>query len=274
MADTTETTDTSQEQEQSNGAPWDADLAAVFEDEEQRQAVGEFLASKVQPYVTQLEQNSRPNRDATRLWEGFAEEPVNTYIQVSRELYGDDVADKVAAILQGGSPQEQTEPSDTQTTTEEGDVTPPETEAKGISFDDLPVEVREAISRQQAEEQRKAYYAEIERVTAEHADDLPKDEAGKPKLNVDLFHPFVVASDGDFDRAFEAYNEFYDTAKKEFGIQVPDSEQVDTPPTTIDSQTRDASATPPQKVEYESLDQAIDAFIDEQNAPPPTVGAA
>lgn len=259
--------DVSQEQEDT-GAPWSTDLADAFEDEEQRKAVDEFLAKNVQPYVTKLEQESRPTRDATRLWEGFNESPVETYVQVSRELYGEEVADQVAAILQGEAQEEQV-PSDTQGTEET--ATPDTQTPKGVSLDDLPVEVREAVAKQQAEEQRVAYYEEIDRVTKEHVDDLPKDAEGKAELDVDLFHPFVVAEGGDFDRAFAAYNQFYENAKKKFGIQVPDGENVE-PPTTIDSQTRDASATPPQETNYESLDDAIDAFLDEQHAPPPTVG--
>lgn len=256
-------------QEQTSSLPWEKDLAERFEDESVREQVSAFLGETVQPYVTRIEQEARPSRDATRLWEGFNENPVETYVQVSRELYGPEVAERVAAILQGESPEEH-EPSES---------TPPapseeEQETQGVSFDDLPVEVKEAVARQQAEEQRQAYYSEIERVKTENAETLPKDEEGNPRLNVDLFHPFVVAADGDFDAAFEAYTEFYSQAKNEFGIQVPSGEEVEVPPATINSETRDAGETPPQEVKYDSLEDAMDAFFDEQNAPPPTVGTA
>lgn len=265
--DTTEGTPS--EQEQTSGNPWDQDLAGAFEDEAVRNQVSDFLGEHVQPYVTRLEQDSRPNRDATRLWEGFSETPVQTSVQVARELYGDEVADKFAAILQGE--QEETPTPDAQTTPPEGEQTAPEGEDDGpIPFEKLPPNVQEAVAKQEAEEQRKAYYDEVDRVTAEHKDDLPKDAEGNPKLNVDLFHPFVVAADGDFDQAYEAYAQFYANAKQEWGGET----QQETPPPAIDSQTRDASATPPQEVTYDSLDSAMDAFFDEQKSPPPTVGAA
>jgi hypothetical protein len=266
--DTTEGTPS--EQEQTSGNPWDQDLAGTFEDEAVRSQVSDFLGEHVQPYVTRLEQESRPNRDAARLWEGFAETPVQTYVQVSRELFGDEVADRVAATLQGEEPTPTPAP-DTQT---EGDeqTTAPETPADDgdIPFEKLPANVQEAVAKQEAEEQRTAYYNEVERVTKEHADDLPKDAEGNPQLNVDLFHPFVVAADGDFDQAYDQYAQFYATARQEWGGEP----QAETPPPAIDSTTRDAAATPPQEVKYGSLDEAMDAFFDEQKSPPPTVGAA
>lgn len=263
--------DTNQEE---NTSPWDSDLATAFEDEDLRTKVSEFLGEKVQPYVTKIEQDSKPNRDAQRLWEGFNESPVDTYIAVSREIYGPEVADKVAAILQGGdAPVEESPATDT---TEETQETEEETPTTKLSFDDLPPEVKEVVAQTQAAKQKEAYYGEIDRVTAEHADSLPKGEDDKPQLNVDLFHPFVVAADGDFDKAWDAYEAFQSQAKETFGIQVPavDEDGKPVPPTTLDSQTRDSSATPPQEVKYESLDEAMDAFFDEQKSPPPTVGAA
>jgi len=258
------------EQEQTTGNPWDQDLAGTFEDEAVRNQVSDFLGEHVQPYVTRLEQDSRPNRDATRLWEGFAETPVQTYVQVSRELFGDEVADRVAATLQGDTPAEQATTPDVQT---EGDKPPVDTQPAAddeIPFEKLPPQVQEAVAKQQAEEQRTRYYEEVDRVTKEHADDLPKGEDDKPVLNVDLFHPFVLANDGDFDQAFDAYQQFYTNAKKEWG----GGTEEETPPPAIDSQTRDSSAKPPQQESYPSLDSAMDAFFDEQNSPPPTVGAA
>lgn len=269
--DTTE--GTTSEQEQTSGNPWDQDLAGTFEDEAVRNQVSDFLGEHVQPYVTRLEQDSRPNRDATRLWEGFAETPVQTYVQVSRELFGDEVADRVAATLQGEEGGEPTPAPDTQTTTPDTQtITPPEgqTDDGPIPFEKLPPNVQEAVAKQEAEEQRAAYYEEVDRVTKEHADALPKNDEGEPQLNVDLFHPFVVAADGDFDQAWASFEQFYTNAKKEWGAP----QEGETPPPAIDSQTRDASTTPPQEVEYKSLDEAMDAWFDEQKSPPPTVGAA
>lgn len=272
MADDTTT------QDEQTTAPWDDDLAAAFEDEDLRDKVSAFLGEKVQPYVTQLEQKSKPNRDAQRLWEGFEESPVDTSLAVIGELYGADIRDRFAELLQGGASPEQaaaqveteTQVDVTDTTAAEGD-----TDKQKITFEDLPPEVQNAVAAQEQERQREAYYGEVERIKKEHADALPKGEDEQPQLNVDLFHPFVVAAGGDFDAAFEAFSKFTDEAKAEFGLKVPGTEEVEeAAPTTINSETRDAGQTPPQKEEYPDLDTAIDAFFDEQKAPPPTVGAA
>lgn len=265
-------------EEETSGSPWDSDLEEAFEDEDVRQQVSDFLGQKVQPYVTKVEQEARPSRDASRLWQGFEQQPVETSVQVVRELYGADVADRFAELLQGGSSEEEAAAQ----VQEETDVDVSDTSAaedegtKGkISFDDLPPQVQNAIAEQEQEKQRVAYYAEIDRVKEEYADELPKvgegDEA-EVNLNVDLFHPFVVAANGDFDAAAKAYIQWLGEAQEQFGIKVPDN--VETPPPTIDSQTRDAGATPPQSKEGQSLDEALDEFFEEQKSPPPTVGSA
>lgn len=253
--------------------PWASDLEEAFEDETQRGAVSDFLAKTVQPYVTKIEQDSRPDRDAARLWKEFNDSPAETAVQVSRELFGDEIADQFVAILQG----EEGEPAEPKPA--EGDEPVEATPAEGdeprkIKFEDLPGEVQEAFQAQKAEEERVAYYDEIDRLVEEHADDLPKGEDEKPQLNINQFHPFVVATNGDFDAAYEGYAKWRDEAKEEFGIQVPDGEQVTDPPQTINSETRDSATKPPTEKEYATFDEAMDDFFEDQKTPPPTVGSA
>jgi hypothetical protein len=69
--------------------PWAKDLAENFEDPATRAAVDEFLRTTVQPHVTKLEQATAPNRDAEKLWNDFRESPVETYLAVSGELFGE-----------------------------------------------------------------------------------------------------------------------------------------------------------------------------------------
>jgi len=255
--------------------PWDDKVASAFDDPEVQAKVSEFLGKEIQPYVTQLEQNTKPNRDATRLWEALETAPVETSIQVVKEMFGDEIGESFATILQGGDPTAEVETPE-ETPAEEG-----EEESQKVKFEDLPPEVQNAIAAQQQEEQKKAYYSEIDRVKEEHADRLPKTGEGDDAevvLDVDLFHPFVVAANGDFDQAIEAYASWQDKAKETFGIQVPESASAEgestDPPPVIDSTTRDASATPPTEKTYDSLDDAIDDFFADQKNPPPTVGTA
>jgi hypothetical protein len=256
--------------------PWDSDLEAAFTDEGQRTAVSEFLAANVQPYVTKLEQESKPERDATLLWEQFHEAPADTLIQVTRELYGDERADALAGQLTGEPEAPTAEP---EAGNEGNEPTTPETTTEGIKFDDLPPEVKEFIAQGQQNKQREQYYGEIERIANAHAEELPKDEDGKPKLDADVFHPFVIAADGNFDAAYDGFTKWVGQAKETFGINVPDAEAVaaaaegKTPPPTIDSKTRDSQAPAPVVKENATLDDALDDMFSELNAPPPTVGA-
>lgn len=275
-----ENEETTSTEEAPSSLPWDSDLKDAFEDEDIRQKVSDFLGDKVQPYVTRVEQEARPNRDATRLWDGFEKQPVETSIQVVKELYGDEIGDRFAELLQGGSTpsdaaaqvQTETDVDVTDTTAAEGDE---DTEGK-VKFEDLPPQVQNAVAAQEQERQKEAYYSEIDRVKSERGNDLPQEGEGdeaKPVLDVDLFHPFVVAAEGDFDAAAEAYIKFLGQAKEQFGIKVPDT-PTDSPPQVVNSETRDAGPTPPQSKEGQSLDEALDEFFNEQKAPPPTVGAA
>ncbi len=256
--------------------PWDDKVTEAFEDEAVQKAVSDFLGKEIQPYVTQLEQNSKPNRDATRLWEALETAPVDTSVQVVRELFGGDIADKFVAIMQGEEP-----PETQENESEENEENEPTTPSKqNIAFDDLPPEVQNAVAAQQQETQKKAYYDEIERVKVEHKDDLPTDDEGKPVLDVDLFHPFVVAANGDFDAALEGFVKWTDKAKESFGIQVPENAATEeendenTPPPAINSETRDSAAKPPTEKTFDSLDDALDSFFEDQKSPPPTVGTA
>jgi len=249
-------------------APWDSDLAAAFEDEATREAVSEFLGEKVQPYVTKIEQESKPDRDASLLWEQFHEEPVATTIQVIKELYGEDKADAFAAILQGES--EENQPSSEDVTKTEENAP----EDKSVEFDQLPPEVQELIQNQRLEESRKAYYGEIDRIKEEHKDELPKDEEGNPRLDADTFHPFVVAAEGDFDEAYKGFQNWITAARKAAGIATEEtSTEGNEPPPTIDSKARDASTTVPTKKEHPTFEDAMDEMFEELKAPPPTVGA-
>jgi hypothetical protein len=258
--------------------PWDSDLETAFEDEAQRQAVSEFLSGNIQPYITKLEQEGKENRDANLLWEQYHEKPVETSVQVVEELFGKDKAEAFADLLQGvEEAQEAAEKPDEEKPVEPGDDT---TEGKQgnqvtqVEFDQLPPEVQEVVSREQQESQRKAYYAEIDRIKTEHSDELPKDAEGNPVLNADTFHPFVISADGNFDAAYEGFTKWLDEARQTFGLtgQEPSTDGQTTPPPTIDSRTRDASAAPPTVKTGQTLDDAMDEMFNELKSPPPTVG--
>lgn len=255
-------------------SPWEDDVAAAFEDEDIAQKVSAFLGEKVQPYVTKVEQEAAPNRDAANLYTAFAEQPVETSIQTTRELYGDEIADKFAALLSGGDTAEEAATKvQAQTAVDVTDQTA--ATSKQIEFDQLPPEVKEQFAQQSAKNQREAYQAELDKTIEAHKAELTPEGAEGPQFDKELFHPFVVASQGDFEKAFTAYQNFQNQAKEKWGIQVPDTgDGKTTPPPVMNSTTKASGTKPPQEVKYESLDEAMDAFFEEANQAPPTVGSA
>lgn len=240
-----------------SNAPWAQELASTFADDSIRSQVDEFLRGQIQPYVTKLEQESVQNRDANRLWNDFAEDPYDTYVGVTKELFGDEVALKIASALEADD-----EPD---YNPEENDVS--DIDPLAIDEDELPDSVRSAVEYFQQQQQEAAWAQEMARIQEEN-----------PDLEIDekLFDPFVVAADGNFDVAVAGYEDFVNTAKQKFGLEVGDLSSVDAgnaAPAVIDSSSS-APSTPPQQQSYESLDDAMDAFFAEQNAPPPVVGSS
>lgn len=235
--------------------PWDADIQAAFDDPAQREAVSAFMREKYQPYVTKLEQDSAPNRDATRLYESFVEDAPGTFTAVANEIYGPEAAQKMLDALD----ESPSEPTDT----------PEEAaDALGVDLDELPLEARQAIEFVQEQRQEAAYKEAISEVK----EDLLDDDV---ELVEDLFHPFVAAADGDFRLAAENYNEWFKRGAEQFGIKVPDPNEVPdpdvTPPPTINPKAGGNVSAPPTQTQGQSLDDALDEFFAENPSAPPTV---
>ncbi len=227
-------------------SPWAADLQKHFDDPQLQRQVDGFLRETVQPYVTQLEQKSQPSRDAERLWNDFSTDPNNTFHAVAVELYGKDTADKLTSAITGEGGD--TEVTDTDTTDSDFKVDP----------DELPDEVREAVDFVNQERQQREWDSAFKEVAF--------DEDGNQIIDEELFYPFVTAADGDIDAAKDAYLAWQGQAKEKFGLNVPNPE--DTPPPTIDPNKGGGTSAPPQQKEYKDIDDAIDDFFAEQNAPP------
>jgi hypothetical protein len=212
--------------------------------------VDEFLRTTVQPRVTQLEQATAGNRHAERLYQDFTERPEDTYYSVTQELFGDEAAEAVREALAGN--ENAPDADDDILSDFEGDLS------------DLPAEAREAIEYVQEQRQEQAFNAEIDRIKQD-----------KPDLDLrpDLFYPFVTAADGDLDVAVENYeqflNEFKGTATPPPTEEAPDP--AESAPATVGTD-RTGTSVPPTEQNYGSMDEALDAFFDEQDQPPTTVG--
>lgn len=219
--------------------PWAADLAAMFPDESTRTQVDTFLRSKVQPHVTQIETQYAPAR---QLYDGLndPEQSVITYLAATEQLYGAEVAQKVAESL--GLTDEPAAP--------EGQ--PPSAQPQ------LTPEQQRAIDWAQAQEAEQLYQSELSRV-----------KAVDPNVQDELFAPFVVGAEGDFDQALRSYQAWHNAAHPQ-----PPAADPPPPPATLTDQGAPAAAPP--VAEKFTLDDALDSALADlraARAAPTTVGS-
>lgn len=212
----------------------------MFPDESTRTQVDTFLRSKVQPHVTQIEQQFAPAR---QLYEGLndPEQSVITYLAATEQLYGTEVAQKVAESL-GLSEEQPPAPTDEQ---------PP-------TAPQLSPDQQRAIEWAQAQEAEQLYQSELARVKAQD-----------PNIKDELFAPFVVGAEGDFDQALRTYQAWHAAAYP----QPPAPEQPPPPATLGDA---GAPAAAPPTVEKMTLDGALDSVLEDMRAArsaPATVGS-
>ena len=242
--------------------PWANDLAEIFADDSTRSQVDEFLRSKIQPYITKLEQESAPDRNAARLWDAFHSDPIATYEQVTREIYGEEEADRIMSAVRNQVDEEDL--SDVDIDDELSDVSDEDT----INMDKLPPEVREFVEEGLREKERQQYDALLSDVEKEMAAMDPP-----VPFKSTQFEPYLIAYDGDLDAAKAAYVEWVNEARQTFGLNLPKPGELQPPP-TIGSDTQSAGGgAPPQQETYASFDDAIDSFFAEQKQPPPTMGS-
>jgi len=241
--------------------PWANDLAEIFADDATRGQVDEFLRSKIQPYITKLEQESAPDRNASRLWDAFHSDPIATYEQVTREIYGEEEAERIMAAVRGQSDDDDL--SDIDIDAELGDD-----DDDTIDMDKLPPEVREYVEEGIREKERQQYEAMLSDVEKEMGELDPP-----VPFKSTQFEPYLIAYDGDLEAAKAAYVEWVNEARQTFGLNLPKPGELQPPP-TIGSDTQAAGGgAPPQQEEFTSFDDAIDSFFAEQKQPPPTMGS-
>jgi hypothetical protein len=175
-------------------SPWQQDIESTFTDPEVQEAVDEFMRTRYQPRVTQLEQQLASTRDAQGLWERIHSDPLGTFNQLRDELVGlgYPVAEATAVA---------------QATVEENTAAPaPESVAAAAQEDPR---VAEMYADWQRQRELAAYDATIEDIVnrPENAD-----------INPNRLHTFVAAADGDFNRALEMYRADVATVLQTYGI--------------------------------------------------------
>jgi hypothetical protein len=239
--------------ESPSASPWDPDLQERFDDPAVRKRVDQFMREKVQPYVSRLEQESAPDRNASRLWEAFHADPYTTHEQITREIYGDR-ADEIIAVINGEEVPESQEPASSDP------VDKPDT---ADPLAGLPDDVKEFVQEGIEAKREREYLEVLGTVEAELAEkEIPFDR--------ELFEPHLIAQEGDLERAKASYSEWVGKAKETFGIQVP-TEGIAKPPPTLGGSNSSGGSAPPQAKEYDSIGAALDDFFAEESSPPPTV---
>lgn len=236
-------------------APWTADLAARFADEDTRAAVDAFLRDTVQPHVTRLEQSAKPGQQAQELYDAFLADPQRTLLEVAEEVYDEDVAKAIAATVDSNFELDTTEPV--------AQVQPPAEHAT------LDPRIERLLQREQEQEERAAFLSEFERVSAANPD---------LNLDFDLFVPFVSKA-GDFDQAVDQYKAWEDNARARFTPADPNAAVAPSAPTTLGSAEAAGTTVPPVQESYETVGDAIEAFAAElrdtgQSVAPPTPAPA
>jgi hypothetical protein len=232
---------------QGGTGPWANDLNQRFADENIRGQVDAFLRETVQPYVTNLEQERSGQAEAAELLKQLEDSPVETYLAITQELFDDDQANAIINAITGQQEYEAQEPQDFDPYADQPPVRDEDTEQMLQWFKD--------------KQQKEDYDAELSRVKEAH-----------PDVVTELLHPFIVSADGDFDAGVELYREW---ESKRSAQDIPNltADDIPNPPQTLGSEGAAGATTPPVEVKHQSLDSAIDAFLDEQRHPPQVVGS-
>lgn len=229
---------------QGGSGPWDADLVEYFPDESARSAADRYMREKVQPRVTQLEQERSRYAPAHQLYDDLLNDPSTTFLAIAEELYGPETAQALQKQLDeagGAAPQDETQ-TETQT--------------------DQPLDPRiEALLAEREQEKREKFWR----------DNIARIKSADPTVDDALFAPFVHAADGDFDAAHLAYQQFI--ARFKPAEETPAEQPA--APATVGS-TGTGSTAPPTEKNYGSIQEALDDTLADMRAArqaPTTVGA-
>ena len=243
----------------SSQGPWSSDLAQVFEDEAVRGQVDSFLREKVQPYTTRLEQQARVNEQATNLWQNFETDPINTYVQVTHELLGEELANEFLEFAQNRLNGQQQEPAPTPTPEVPQNMT-------------LTPEQQAAIEWSQQQQVKEYYGQQLAELKAKPENkDLVDLKDAKGNSVIEHIHPWVQVAGGDFDQAAQLLRGFV----QEYGVPQSAMPEIPTPPAPnvfgSDTATAQPSNTPVEQPK-QTINEAIDSWMVEQrearSAPP------
>jgi hypothetical protein len=195
--------------------------------------------------MTQLEQQAAQARDAVRLWDNLNADPIDTYVSMTTEMFGEDAGSAVLGQLQqilNGQPA----------------PAAPQGQQQAPSPQEMDPRLAAVVEFVEQQQNNTYYEGQIERVAQEH-----------PEVDTDLFHPFVAAANGDFNQAVELYNTWLVNYGEKYGsaaIPVP-AATAPPAPAVLGSDTGTAqTSTTPVEARKQTLDEALNDFMAEQRA--------
>lgn len=227
--------------------PWAQDLERAFTDPAVRSQVDDFMRTTYQPYVTNLETQKAELEQAAGLVEALREDPVGTYLELTNLIGGEELAEQVRTLL---TPEEQAQV----------DALSAAASTPGQTLE-LPPEVQELIEEREQQKAMETYEEQLE-------------ELGLSDDEREIFHPLVIAHNGDIAAAYAAWPTYLAQVKSALGIDEPSDpspSDVPDPPPVLGSDTRSGS-TPPLEQKPKSLDEALDNFF--SSKAPQAVGTA
>lgn len=251
--------------------PWENDIRQTFADPQTAAAVDQFLRARVQPRVTQLEQELAGARGGQELLTAFQEDPVGTFNAVQQQL--------VEAGYLPAQAQQMAQAAYAESQQQPAAAAPAQTAAAGQ--EDPRVAEMYAAYQQAAE--LEAYDAQVAAIVNDPAN---------ADINPNRYHTFVAAADGDFQKALEMYRADVAGILRDYGIdpttatpqqqesaaalaEAGQQEAAGAPPVMGTGSAAGAGAPIPTQPDYrgmdglnKAIDDAVAAMVRKGPAPP------
>ena len=251
-----------------DGSPWAKDLDGL-EDGLTREQVHELWQSKVQPYVTQREQELG---NYGQILEALndPEQSLAAYLTLAEMQYGPEVAQHLAQSLQQYTgEEEQPDALDGDTATQPNWDDP---DAVQAWYDQQPPWIQEQFDNYVVQQEDQQYEADLDKYA-------PNIKADKTEH---IFARYVVATDGNVEMAKELYDRemgpYIEQARKdpalaaslglghfhEEGDQVPGgvAATAEEPPNVLGQYGAAGATVPPTEPQYASMDDVMDDFFE------------
>lgn len=228
----------------SSDAPWAGDLAQFGD---QAGAVDQYLRSRWQPRVTQLEQQYAESAGAREFLGAFEQDAEAANVAVNRQLYGDEYGDALAASL--GRVDLMMNPQGQQTQQPVQQAVP----QQAAPQQSMDPRLERMLSSWEEDQQQRQY------------DDAKAQFLSDPQyadIDSELFDPFIHASD-TWDEAVNMYRSWAAHYASRNGSTETGQQEVQTAPPTIGSNAGGAPGSTPSVPDYSQMRDPVGAAIDD-----------